>query len=179
MTRDWARLGSLLKAGRQAGGRTQDELGSAIGVTRNSLATIEAGRATRVTATIRSYAREVGWDDGSVEAVLAGGEPTLRESEPAAAAQPSDLELALARALMKRLPARLLQELSDGHVIDTDIVDLREDGSAAVMALVIERGEEPPAPDQVREDLREWGAVQRDLRRAVTGRQSKVERTDE
>lgn len=180
MEKDWARLGSELRAARVASGRTQGELGASIGVVRNSIATVEQGGARRITSTIRSYAREVGWLDGSVESVLVGGSPVLPAApapsatgSPPGPPEPTELELAIARQLVARLSPRVLQELADGHVIDTDVLDLREDGSVAVMALVIERGEEPPAPAQVRDDLQEWSRVQRDMRRAVTDRQQR------
>ncbi|WP_043469036.1 helix-turn-helix domain-containing protein [Kitasatospora sp. MBT66] len=187
MERDWARLGSLLRAGRQAGGSTQDELGALIGVTRNALATIEKGEARRVTSTIRSYAREVGWAEGSVERVLAGGEPVLREPgdepEPPSSQQDPgrgpaavDAARAIADALVARLPQRVLQELADGHVIDTDVLDLRPDGSVALMTLVLERSEDLPPAAQVRDDLREWSRVQRGLRGVVQDQMDPGER---
>ncbi|KDN83441.1 helix-turn-helix domain-containing protein [Kitasatospora cheerisanensis] len=166
MERDWGRLGSLLRADRTAQGLTQDEVGSAIGVHRNTVRAIEDGTGRRITPSIRAYAREVGWSDGSVEAVLDGGEPARPASR-------LEMEAAsrLAELLIARLPQRVLQELSDGHIVDSDVVDLRPDGSAAVLSLVLERGADLPAPEQVREDLRRWSHVQRDLRRAASERQ--------
>ncbi|MFF2612655.1 helix-turn-helix domain-containing protein [Kitasatospora sp. NPDC058046] len=178
MSRNWARLGALLRADRQAGGRTQDEMGAELGVTRNALGSIEAGNAKRVTSTIRSYARAVGWADGSVEQVLAGGDPdrvdtntpTDRPKDSAEAASDRAAR-AIADVLLARLPQRVLQELADGHIVDTDVLDLRPDGSVALMTLVVERGGELPPADQVRDDLRRWSTVQRGLRRSVQDQQ--------
>lgn len=167
MERDWGRLGSLLRADRTAQGLTQDDIGARIGVHRNTVRAIDSGTGTRVTTSIRAYARELGWADGSIEAVLAGGEP-VRPAPAAPSALEIDAATRIAELLVSRLPQRVLQELSDGHVVDSDVIDLRADGSAAVLTLVLERGEELPAPDQVRDDLRRWSHVQRDLRRAAS-----------
>ncbi|WP_329564692.1 helix-turn-helix domain-containing protein [Kitasatospora sp. NBC_01266] len=174
MTQDWARLGSALRADRQAAGDTQDSVAEALGVHRNTVTAIEAGSSRRITSTIRAYARELGWDDGSVEAVLAGGEPCrtgVVEAVPAPSSAAEDLAQRLAAVLVARLPQRALQELSDGHVVDFDVVDLREDGSAAILNLVVERGADLPPAEQIRDDLREWTHVQRGMRRVVQERQ--------
>ncbi|MFD7410653.1 helix-turn-helix domain-containing protein [Kitasatospora purpeofusca] len=179
MSRDWARLGRLLRAGREAAGRTQDDLGTEIGVTRNAIAAIEAGAAKRITPTIRSYARAVGWSDTAVDAVLAGDDPFVAEGSAAPSAAAETAARAIADALLARLPQRVLQELADGHVIDTDLLDLRPDGSVALMALVLERGTDLPSPDRVREDLREWSQVQRRLRGVVQEHGDTAERSPE
>ncbi|MDX3024037.1 helix-turn-helix transcriptional regulator [Streptomyces acidiscabies] len=176
MTQDWARLGSFLRASREDELRlTQEELAERLGVGRNALGAIEAGKAKRITPTIRAYAREVGWTDDSIALVLAGGDPVRvvdAEGVPALpgaeeAGQPADVAAEVAQALLERLPQRVLQELVDGHVVDSDVVDLREDGSSAVMTLVLERGAAPASPERVRDDLRAWTQVQRELRRML------------
>lgn len=169
---EWAKLGERLKAAREAIPLTQEELGERIGVGRNALRLVENGRAKRVTATIRAYAREVGWTDDSVTAVLAGREPRMRgdfDVDERGTPGPVNVHAELARALLDRLPQRILQELADGHVVDSDVMDLTGDGSSAVMTLVVERGADP-APDEVRDHLREWGKVQREIRRIMLDR---------
>lgn len=177
MTQDWARLGARLRAAREDVLRlTQEELGDRIGVGRNAIRLIENGQAKRVTATIRSYVREAGWADGSIEAVLVGGEPVLGDVADGAEVDVSEPELnvdvmrQIALALVERLPQRVLQELSDGRVVDSDVMDLSKDGSSAIMTLVVER-DSSPSPDKVRQDLREWGQVQREIRRIMLERQ--------
>ncbi|NYV73652.1 helix-turn-helix transcriptional regulator [Streptomyces sp. UH6] len=172
MTQDWARLGALLRTAREDRlALSQADLGERIGVGRNALRAVEAGTGKRITPTIRRYAHEVGWTEDSIESVLAGGEPVLREdsADTAAQAVQADAVTELAKALVARLPARVLQELADGEVMDTDIVDLRKDGSSAVMTLVVKRGDGPAQPDQVREDLSAWAKAQRELRRMLPG----------
>lgn len=175
MTQDWARLGARLRAAREDELHlTQEELGARIGVGRNAIRLIESGQAKRLTATIRAYVRQAGWTDDSAEAVLAGGEPALRtegegvETGPPAAADAAVMRR-IAEALVERLPERVLQELTDGRVVDTDIMDLSKDGSSAIMTLVVER-DASPAPDKVQSDLREWGQVQREMRRILMDR---------
>jgi transcriptional regulator with XRE-family HTH domain len=174
--KDWARLGSYLRVGRDQLRDTQASLGARIGADRNTIRRIEQGKARRVTYTITKFAREVGWTAGSIEAVLAGGEPTLVADETGqAASSHSRLEDprpdGARQELLDRLPDRVLQELADGRVIDTDVIDLTEDGSAAIMALVVEREGATAPPDQVRADLLAWGRTQREFRRIVRERQ--------
>lgn len=170
---NWRSLGAKLRARREDLRMSQEAVGQQIGVQRNSLRRIENGMISRVSATVRAYARLVGWTDDSVEAVLAGGEPTLRgdatdlhgSASPQAATAP-DLAGAVARALMSRLPARIVQEIVDGQVVEHDVLDLRPDGSSALMTLVVERSPDTPTV-QVQEDLRHWSDVQRQLRKLL------------
>ncbi|WP_171987730.1 helix-turn-helix transcriptional regulator [Streptomyces sp. MP131-18] len=165
--KDWARLGSYLRESRDRLRDTQATLGARIGADRNTIRRIEQGKARRVTDTITKFAREVGWTAGSIEDVLAGGEPT---SVAGQAGEGSGTE-ATRQDLLDRLPERVLQELTDGEVIDTDVLDLREDGSTAVLTLVVERGGTTASRDQVREDLKAWGQAQRKIRRILLEQQ--------
>jgi transcriptional regulator with XRE-family HTH domain len=161
MIRDWARLGAALRAAREDLGIEQQELAGRIGVHRNGIGAIEAGRSKRVTPTIRAYAREVGWSDESVDAVLAGGNPEPRTEEAAAEASQ--------HAFAKGMPMRIAQELSEGEVLDTEVLDLTAENSDAVMIVVVKRGSlNSTDKDQMRRELREWSRVQRGLRKIVS-----------
>ncbi|MFC7791294.1 helix-turn-helix domain-containing protein [Streptomyces cinereoruber] len=167
MEPEWGKLGARLRAGRETLRMSQEDVGDRIGVKRNTLRLIENGRISRVSATVRAYARLIGWTDDSVDTVLNGGEPQLAEGGPAATKEaPKDFAAEVARVLMSRLPARIVQEVIDGRVVEHDVLDLRPDGSSALMTLIVERSQEPPA-SQVQEDLRNWGEVQRELRRLL------------
>src|SRR5437868_6874544 len=77
MASDWARLGEKLKTSRIARDMEQQQVAAAIGVKRGAVRNIEQGNIAKVTPTVRAYATHVGWADGSVEQVLAGGDPVL------------------------------------------------------------------------------------------------------
>lgn len=154
MTQQWERLGAMLKAGREALPMTQAELGQRLGVERNTLRLIENGTSKRITATIRAFAREIGWADGSIEKVLDGGEPELAGAQPAVpAAAPQDLGLS----------PRLYRELQQGRVLENVLVDLTPSGSLGVAVVLIERPHVAVAPDQMDSDMRAWSRVQRQL----------------
>ncbi len=82
MDRDWARLGSALRAAREDLGLGQKEVADRIGVSRNALRNTEIGEISRVTPTVREYARIVGWTEASIDVVLNGGEPTREAAVP-------------------------------------------------------------------------------------------------
>ncbi|MFC5883330.1 helix-turn-helix domain-containing protein, partial [Streptomyces virginiae] len=119
MDRDWARLGKALQAARKASGVTQEQLADELGVGRSVVQLIERGKQfSKPSQTQRAFARRVGWADGSIEAVLAGGEPTV---EPAATPPPVPDD-ALTES---RLPLRIVDELADdGALLDTTVVPL-------------------------------------------------------
>lgn len=76
MSTHWARLGTALRSARTQRGLRQEDVAAELGIKRGALANIEHGKGRRITSTIRSYARLVGWTDDSPERVLAGGDPT-------------------------------------------------------------------------------------------------------
>lgn len=80
MNRDpegWARLGQALASARRALGLTQEELATEAGVGLGSVKNAEAGTVpkARMPYTIPAIAKALGWPDGSVDGVLAGGAP--------------------------------------------------------------------------------------------------------
>jgi DNA-binding XRE family transcriptional regulator len=164
MSEHWERLGRLLKGAREAQGLAQVELGHAIGVKRGAIGNIESGASSRVTPTLRAYARRVGWTESSIEDVLAGGEPTMEQPPVETVSQPREEGRG---GPLARVPERLLQELTDGVVVDTDVLDLTPDGSAAVLMLVVERDGLDTDPEQLARDLRAWSRKQREIRRAM------------
>ncbi len=83
----WRRLSELIRSQRGRLGWTQAELAQRAGVSTKSVATAESGNPpTRTPPTLNRVARALGWADGSIDAVLAGGEPiTVTASGPAPA----------------------------------------------------------------------------------------------
>jgi hypothetical protein len=104
------------------------------------------------------------WKPGSVNAVLAGGDPTpLSDESPARDDAPA---VEVAPRMNERLPLRVQHEL-DGDVVDTDVIDLGRSGMKMVVVITRESGQGLPSDDQLREDYREWSRVKRELRGIV------------
>lgn len=146
MDRNWARLGQELKAARAERDMEQQDVAGRIGVKRGALHNIEHGKITKVTSTVLAYARLIGWEDGSVERVLDGGEPILGEQRiPGQAAEPapeaSDLSI------------RVRQALSEGPLIDSRVTEVTTP-SGRVKATIVIRGEEGAPADQLLNVLR-------------------------
>ncbi|MER7734162.1 helix-turn-helix transcriptional regulator [Streptomyces erythrochromogenes] len=158
MDRDWARLGKALQAARRASGVTQEQLADELGVGRSAVQLIERGKEfSKPSQTQRAFARRVGWADGSIEAVLAGGEPTVE----AAATPPPAPDDVLTDS---RLPLRIVDELADdGALLDTTVVPLGDD---ARMVVVV-KGKPGASAAELRRDLEKWRAAYQHLLEAV------------
>jgi transcriptional regulator with XRE-family HTH domain len=167
MIRDWERLAEAIKAARKARGWTQKDLAATARVGFSTVQRLESGKpASRTPASLPHVERALGWAHGSVEDILAGGEPTP-EGTPE-----GQLELTQVRGtaptLAAGMPLRVIQELTEGEVLDTEVLDLSRPGSDTRMVVVIKRGATDASPDQIREDLEVWTRVQRELRRITS-----------
>ncbi|MFI6862605.1 helix-turn-helix domain-containing protein [Streptomyces sp. NPDC050421] len=167
MDRDWARLGSALRAARQTLGLEQQQVAERIGVKRGALRNIEVGEISRVTPTVLAYARIVGWSDASIDAVLDGGEPTQEERVPpdepttAVVDTPEDLPLRIKAALA-----------GAGPVLDTAVISLPgEDGedSGAQMVIVVKGRSGNVTPEQIQKALLQWEKAEAQIRRTGSG----------
>lgn len=161
MERDWVRLGRLLAEARKAIGLTQADAAARIGVTRTAIQSIEHGDVrVKITGTMRGYARLVGWDDGSLEDVVAGG-------EPAPAAMPGDREpgeVERPRTLDDlNLPPLIQEELRDGQVLGTGVYDLTPEGSTAQLIVVV-KGPSDATADDIRRYAQAWRQAERRIR---------------
>jgi DNA-binding XRE family transcriptional regulator len=148
MDRNWARLGHKLKTARAELGMEQKDVAAQIGVKRGAMHNIESGGIGKVTPTVLAYARLVGWEDGSVERVLDGGEPARRaDAVPQQAAGPdTPLELS-------DLSIRVQQALKEGPLIDSRVTEVTT-GAGRVVATIVVRGEEGTPPDELLAVLR-------------------------
>ncbi|WP_327415483.1 helix-turn-helix transcriptional regulator [Streptomyces sp. NBC_01233] len=149
MTRDWRRLGEALKAARAERGMEQQDVAEAIGVKRGALHNIEKGAIARVTPTVLAYARLVGWTDPSVEAVLCGGDPVLREDEEA---NPARTETA-PEAPASDLSVLVQQSLREGPLLDARVAEVRTP-SGKVRATIVIRGEDGATDEELLAALR-------------------------
>ncbi|MER7151207.1 helix-turn-helix domain-containing protein [Streptomyces lydicus] len=152
MGRDWKRLAEAIKDARQALRLTQVDLASAAGVSESTVQNLEAGESrVRIPTSLPKIERALNWREGSAHAVLGGGEPTL-------SAAPPDSDT----GTVTELPLRIVQELADGPLLDTTVLDLTPLGSDARMIVVV-KGTPDASPEQIRKDLLAWAAAQRYL----------------
>lgn len=156
MDRDWARLGQLLKAGRERSGLEQQQIAHSIGVGRGAIRNIEKGDIKKASTTVRSYARLVGWTDDAVDTVLDGGDPTYKSEVPTAdstgpapapATSPhvEDLSLAVQAALR------------NGPLLDSKVLRVRTP-AGDITATIVARGDSSMTPEELHEALRAWQA---------------------
>ncbi|MCX5398959.1 helix-turn-helix transcriptional regulator [Streptomyces sp. NBC_00102] len=145
----WAGLGDAFKAARATLKLTQSDIMEALDVSRATVQNVERGKAfTRPTSTHRAYARLVGWTEGSVDQVLAGGEPT-----PAAAATPGGK--GPGGRVPDDLPLHIAEELASGRLLDTAVIRMPGGGQAVVVA----RGREGGSPEELQASLEAWRLI--------------------
>lgn len=162
MERDWKRLGQAFAMAREAAQLTQVQVAEHLGVTRTPIQAIERGHTkgkpfTRISGTMRSYARLVGWDDGSIETILDGGDPTVHEPAPAGHPHSDEPDS------RSGLPLAILDQLKgDGPLIDATVIPLPSGGADVHMTIVV-RGEPDASPEEIRAALIAWRKTQRHL----------------
>ena len=80
MTPDFRRLAAAVAKARELRGWRQTDLASAAGVGVSSVQNLEAAREFRRTPpSLRRIEAALGWEEGSGQAILRGGDPTLKE----------------------------------------------------------------------------------------------------
>lgn len=142
---DWQRLADALISARAAQGLRQMDLAMKAEVSRGTLQNLEQGRAVRMT-TVYNIARALGWPADHAEKLLAG----RVEGPPTTTPMPSDL------------PLRVADELEDGPLIDSTVVDLGEDSGARMIVVV--RGKPDASPEEIRKALEDWRRMERRMR---------------
>lgn len=157
MDNKWARLGQALKTARAELQMEQKDVAAQIGVQRGALYNVESGAATRITPTIRAYARAVGWTDDSVDRVLEGRPPVrvaqdaqhrarpLPPPKPTKSPEPAE---------SSDLSIRVQQALREGPLIDSRVTEVTT-SSGRVKATIVVRGEEGAPEEQLLAALRE------------------------
>lgn len=138
----------------------QSDLAQSAGVSRQTVVALEKGGArARMPAKIGSIEQALGWAPHAA-AKIAGGMDL--EQATSAGAPP-------AAAYAEGMPLRVIRELSDGQVVDTDVLDLTLPGSNSKLVVVFKR-DSPAAdmdPSQLRRDLEEWSRIQRAVRQVT------------
>lgn len=160
MTRDWKRLGDAIKARREElGMSTQQALADAAGVTRQSVQSLESGKQrTRMPASIPAIEKPLGWEAGTAATILSGGAPGPQNGPTG--------------RLADGMPVRVVQELSAGQVVDTEVVELSIPGSPFKMVGILKQDASGGEldPQEMARVLREWSRVQRVLREIADDR---------
>ncbi|GAA3113472.1 helix-turn-helix domain-containing protein [Streptomyces echinatus] len=156
---NWERLGRTFAAARRDKGLTQQEAADALHVSRAPIQAIERGRQSngtdfsKVTRTMRDYARLVGWTADSPSRILDGEEPEPDvqpvpvQPEPA----PSDL------------PPAVDRELRSGKTLDHTVVHMGSEEDDDTRIIVVLKGAEDISEEELDELWRKWRRTRRHL----------------
>lgn len=167
MERDWDRLGEALQAERKTAGLNQEDLARELGVGRSTVQKIERGhKFGKPTMAARAYARWARWTDGSVERVLAGGDPNhVHEASAGARGTPPPVTEGLSESAAGRLPVRVVDEIeNDGALVDTAVIPLSHGGTM----VVIMKGTPGATPEEIKAALEAWRRAQPQLQELAT-----------
>lgn len=168
MERDqgWVRLGHAFAEARRKIPLTQEEAAERLHVSRTPIQAIERGRQsngkdfTKVTSTMRSYARLVGWTEDSIDKVLAGDDPSTAERpEPKAMETPAGLSPAVE------------MELHSGETVDSTVLHLGP-GENDARVVVIVKGGENATKAEMEEAVRQWNRARRHLQSITSDAES-------
>ncbi|MGW3072313.1 helix-turn-helix transcriptional regulator [Kitasatospora sp. NPDC001132] len=161
MDRDWARLSSAIAAARDDLELTQPQLAQELGVGRSAVQKMESGHHySKVTPLHRAAARRFGWTEDSVEAVLAGGTPTVR-GQRGGAASTADIGDAEVDELLDSLTGRVKAALLGGRVADATAVTLSSPDDGDVVIIWKEGEARDLTPEERRELEKKWSRLQR------------------
>lgn len=102
----------VIRARTDRGMTSREQLAATSGVAVRIVSDIERGRRTNFTdSTKAKLERALGWEPGSVDAVLAGGSPTRPDDAPPLDAAGDDLELEVQAILSSPLPPTMKYEV--------------------------------------------------------------------
>jgi len=180
MNMDWKKLAGAVRAARSARGLSQEEFADLAGISKSSLQTIERGHEfARIPGSvykIEGYLDE--WPQGTAERILGGAEPPGRVGpagveSSATVGAPTLSPVVRApvrdRAFADGMPLRIAQELTEGEVVDTAVLDLSRSGGGSSLVLVLKRDDAEDAdPEQLKRDLEVWTRMQRALHGITT-----------
>jgi DNA-binding XRE family transcriptional regulator len=166
MAQDWKRLADAVRDARKrhVPPLRQEDLAERAQVSLGSIQTLERGAGyTRMPRAAYSVAHVLGWTTESIDAVLSGGDPTLREQQDGA--QPS----VAAADYAARLPLAVRDALSAGELVDTEVLDLGPDDSGMRMIVVVTREERSSEDvERMRANLSQWTKKKGKLRRIAS-----------
>jgi DNA-binding XRE family transcriptional regulator len=160
----WEHLGRSFAAAREAVGLTQVAAATALGVSRTPIQAVERGRQsngqpfTKVTGTMRAYARLVGWTETSPARILNGGEPeSATQPAPESDAGPKS-----------DLPPAVDRELRSGKTLDHTVVHLGGEQDDDTRIIVVLKGAEDISEEELDRLWQQWRRTRRHLQ-AIPG----------
>ena len=165
--RDWERLGRGFAAARKGAGLSQVQAAERLHVSRTAVQAIERGRQarnepfTKISATMRAYARLVGWTENSPDLVADGGDPEL------ALARDNDAET-VAESPKSELPPAVDRELRSGKTLDHTVVNLSSDTDDDTRIIVVLQGAEDMTEEEIDKAWQKWRRTRRHLQ-AIPG----------
>jgi transcriptional regulator with XRE-family HTH domain len=160
----WEHLGRRFAAAREAAGLTQVQAAEALGVSRTPIQAVERGRQsngqpfTKVTGTMRAYARLVGWTEASPARILNGQEP-----EPATSPVPAEGD-----SPKSDLPPAVDRELRSGKTLDHTVVHLGTQNDDDTRIIVVLKGAEDISEEELDRLWQQWRRTRRHLQ-AIPG----------
>lgn len=162
MERDWERLGRAFAQARTAAGLTQVEAAKQLHVSRTPVQAIERGRQpngksfTKVTGTMRAYARLVGWTEDSPDRIADGGEPEMAPTPtfPEPESEPEK----------PGLPESVDRELRDGRTLDTAVIHLNpDDEDDDTRIILVLKGGESLSDEELDRRWQQWRKGRRSM----------------
>lgn len=164
MTRDWKRLGRAIAEARKARGWSQQELADACSVGRSTIQAAEGGRAyTRMPASLSVVEQVLGWPKGTVEGILAGGDPPPPQSSRSP--KPEETTPAERPQFAQGMPLRVADELTSGEVVETVVMDLSDDSRGVRLVAVLKADDARDVdPEKMAAALDRWVQAERKLR---------------
>lgn len=161
---DWERLGRTFAMGREAAKLTQVGAAKALNVSRTPIQAIERGRQsngqpfTKVTQTMRAYARLLDWTEDSPTRILDGqGPEPATQPVPARDAEP-----------MPDLPPAVDRELRSGKTLDHAVVNLSSDEDDDTRIIVVLQGAENMTDEEIDRAWEKWQRTRRRIQ-AIPG----------
>lgn len=156
---DWERLGRAFAAGREEAGLTQVSAAKALSVSRTPIQAIERGRQsngqpfTKVTGTMRVYARLIGWTEDSPARILNGQGPEQATQPVSGASAESKSDL----------PPAVDRELRSGKTLDHAVVNLGLDDDDDTRLIVVLKGAEDMTEEEIDRAWQRWRRTRRHL----------------
>ncbi|MCZ0207941.1 helix-turn-helix transcriptional regulator [Streptomyces sp. UMAF16] len=157
------RLGEALQTAR-AGRRpklTQPEAARQLGVGRSTIQNIERGAFVRITQTVRDYAALLGWPDGAVDRVVAGGSVLGEAEAKREAREAREGEQALP------LPPAVEYELRTNETLDSTVINLGPDEDDGHVIVVLQ-GRKGATPEEVARISARYRKVRRYMQSLAT-----------
>lgn len=178
MQPDLPRLAEAIKARAAYLGWKQRDLLQRTHVSRGTIQTLWKGDATYKPSPATKMAIEdlLGWARDSIDAVLAGGDPTVvREPDddqpPANSDAPADARASTPLAGISSLPLSVRVGLTDGETLDYERYDWTVEGTSLHLYIIVKAGEITTEDEfiAVRKQMDEWARVKKGIRDVIEG----------